>query len=214
MPVRNSRLYPILFGVLLAVVCATLLKTLDVALGARIERNRTYDREKNVVLVLVGRETFASMKPGQIGQTYKSCVHEVRQNPGAPIEYYRCADPATKKTTAYVLPLEGMGLWDKVRGLMCLETNLDTIRAVSFYDQAETPGLGGCIGEAAWAKRFDGKQIRNANGAVAITITKAGTADAKDPNEVDGITAATMTCNAVNKLMQVSIKRFLDEVKK
>jgi len=216
MPVRSKRTYPIVFGIILAVVCSLILKTLDAALVGRIERNRSYDRKKNVALVLVGREKFAQMTRDQIESMYKKEVEEVRQGAGAdsPIAYYCYIDPATKKRLAYVIPLEGMGLWDKVKGLMSVETDLDTIRAVSFYDQAETPGLGGRIGEASWASRFDGKKLKDAAGAVAITITKAGSAAKGNANEVDGITAATLTCRAVNKLVQQDVKRFLEQVKK
>jgi Na+-transporting NADH:ubiquinone oxidoreductase subunit C len=143
-------------------------------------------------------------------------VEKVRLGEGenAPIAYYRYLDPSTKQILAYALPLEGMGLWDKVKGLMAVETDLNTVRNVSFYDQAETPGLGGRIGEAAWAGQFTGKKLKNAEGAVALTIKKSGTADVANPNDIDGITAATLTCQAVGKLMQEGIEKFLDRVKK
>ncbi|MEW6357217.1 MAG: FMN-binding protein [Planctomycetota bacterium] len=212
MPVPKRRLYPIVFGVVLAVACSTLLKTLDAALGSRIERNRTYDRRKNVVLVFVGRDEFARMDQRQIEAVYKEKTEEVAAD-GEGIAYYRYMDPATGKAVAYAFPLEGMGLWDKVKGLMAVEPDLNTVRGVSFYEQAETPGLGGRIGEAEWASRFDGKKLADATGSLALQITKAGAADPKSPNQIDGITAATMTGDAVNRLMQASAKRFLEKVK-
>ena len=203
----------------MAVVCSTLLKTLDAALRDRIERNRTYDRKKNVVLVFVGRDKFGKLNQGQIEKVYEERVEETRTGDGA-IAYYTYVDPASKRPLAYAFPLEGMGLWDKVRGLMAVETDLNTIRAVSFYDQAETPGLGGRIGEVAWVSQFGRtkqgrKTLKNSNGQVAIHILKAGTKDREDLSEyeIDGITAATMTCDAVNRLMRDSIKRFLERVK-
>lgn len=212
MPVPKRRLYPIVFGVALAVVCSTVLKTLDAALGARIERNRTYDRKKNVVLVFVGGDEFARMNQAEIEKVYRERIEE-KPVDGEGIAYYTYVDPASRNVLAYAFPIEGMGLWDKVKGLMAVETDLNRIRGVSFYSQAETPGLGGRIGEEAWAKQFNGKQIKDSSGIVAIAVTKAGAADPASPNQVDGITAATLTCQAINRLVQESAKKFLERVK-
>ena len=42
-----------------------------------------------------------------------------------------------------ILPIHGQGMWSTLRGYLALESDLNTIAAVTFYEQAETAGLDG-----------------------------------------------------------------------
>ena len=44
---------------------------------------------------------------------------------------------------AVVLPVHGYGLWSTMYGFVALEGDAETVVGLNFYDQAETPGLGG-----------------------------------------------------------------------
>ena len=42
-----------------------------------------------------------------------------------------------------VLPFEGLGLWSTLYGYLALSGDLSTVRGITFYEHAETAGLGG-----------------------------------------------------------------------
>jgi len=202
----HGRIHTIIFTIVLGVVCSGLLKAIDAHLSDRIALNRRLDRTLNVLLVL-GVPLPERASPAELERIYRNCVEEVPAPDGG-ILYYRCVDRNTGKTVAYAFPLQGMGLWDKINGLMAVETDLTTIRGVSFYDQQETPGLGGRIGEPEFTAKFKGKKIVNG----VLRVIKPGAAPAE--NEIDGITGATLTCERVEELMNRGVKRFLENVRK
>jgi len=206
----HGRAYTILFAIALGVICSATLKTVDARLRSRIDLNRRLERVRNVLLVL-GISVPRGASGEEIERIYRENIEEIKAEDGRTILYYIQEDPKTGKVSGYVFPIEGMGLWDKVRGLMAIETDLETVRGVSFYEQQETPGLGGRISEAEFTSRFRGKKIYDERGEVGLHIVKPGRARGR--NELDGITAATLTCQAVDKFMNEGIKKFLRYVK-
>ena len=96
----------------------------------------------------------------------------------------------------YVFLLWGNGLWSTMYGYLALETDLQTVKGITFYQHGETPGLGGEIDNPVWQARWVGKKVYNEAGQAALTVTKGG--QAKDLNhQVDGISGATITSVAV-----------------
>jgi len=86
---------------------------------------------------------------------------------------------------------------------------MKTIRGITFYEQEETPGLGGDIVTEGFRKRFVGKTIHDKDDNMGIVICKPGTA--KEQNEIDGITGATMTCDKVQAMLNEVIKSIVEE---
>ena len=102
-----------------------------------------------------------------------------------------------------VIALEGLGMWGTVYGFMSLDRDGRTVRGLTYYDQKETPGLGGEIGNPAWQALWKGRHAYDEQGAPRITVIKgqAGAPD-KDPLRVDGMSGATITSNAITRLTQ------------
>jgi Na+-transporting NADH:ubiquinone oxidoreductase subunit C len=100
-----------------------------------------------------------------------------------------------------VLPVEGVGMWGTLYGFIALEPDGNTVRGLSYYDQKETPGLGGEVGNPKWQARWDGRRIYNESWEPQLVVIKgkAGPAD-KDPLRVDGLSGATITSNGVSRL--------------
>jgi Na+-transporting NADH:ubiquinone oxidoreductase subunit C len=75
------------------------------------------------------------------------------------------------------------------------------VRGLTYYDQKETPGLGGEIGNPAWQALWKGRQAYDSLGLPAIAVIKgqAGPPD-KDAFRVDGMSGATITSNAITRL--------------
>lgn len=103
-----------------------------------------------------------------------------------------------------ILPVHGYGLWSTMYGFVALEGNAETIAGLGFYAHGETPGLGGEIDNPSWKAMWQGKQIYNTSGSLAIDVIK-GKVDpesSKAINQVDGLSGATLTSKGVANLMQ------------
>lgn len=98
-----------------------------------------------------------------------------------------------------VLPIQGYGLWGTIYGFLTLESDLNTIKGISFYEHKETPGLGARIEEPEWRAKWSGIHSYDENGNVATGVTKAGT---PRENWVDGISGATLTGRGVSNMIQ------------
>lgn len=101
---------------------------------------------------------------------------------------------------AYVIPVVGRGLWGGLWGYIAVNETKDKVLGTYFYHESETAGLGARIGEKWFQDQFIGKPIFDENGNVALTVVKAGAAQAE--NEVDGVTGATLTVNGVSAMVK------------
>ncbi len=100
------------------------------------------------------------------------------------------------KTDTVILEMRGSGLWSMMYAFVGLSTDLNTVKSVIYYDQGETPGLGGEIENPNWKALWEGKKLFNSNGDIAIKVVKGG-AKPGDVHGVDGLSGATLTANGV-----------------
>ena len=102
-----------------------------------------------------------------------------------------------------VIAIEGLGMWGTVYGFMAIDKDGKTIRGLTYYDQKETPGLGGEISNPQWQALWVGRHAYDGEGLPKIAVIKgqAGPPD-KDPLRVDGMSGATITSNAITRLTQ------------
>ena len=120
------------------------------------------------------------------------------------------------KPEVVVLPIQGYGLWGTIYGFLTLESDMNTIKGISFYDHKETPGLGARIEEPQWRAMWSGIHSYDDKGAVATGVTKAGN---PKENWVDGISGATLTSRGVSNMIQFWLgdqgyKPYLDQLRK
>lgn len=102
-----------------------------------------------------------------------------------------------------VLPIEGVGMWGTLYGFLAVEPDGNTVRGLTYYDHRETPGLGGEIGNPVWQGLWRGRRGFDDQWSARITVIKgqAGSPET-DPLNVDGLSGATITSNAVTRLMR------------
>ena len=103
-----------------------------------------------------------------------------------------------------ILPIKGYALWSTLYGFVALESDLNTVAGIGFYEHAETPGLGGEIDNPQWKSIWVGKQVYNEDGNTAITVLK-GSVDSSSPSavhQVDGLSGATLTGRGVDNLVK------------
>jgi Na+-transporting NADH:ubiquinone oxidoreductase subunit C len=103
-----------------------------------------------------------------------------------------------------MLPVRGKGLWSTMSGLLVLEADLNTVAGFGFYEQAETPGLGGEVDNPDWKAKWVGKQVYDDAGNTSLRVLKGSvdSASADAIHQVDGISGATLTANGVRNLIQ------------
>lgn len=112
---------------------------------------------------------------------------------------------------AYCLPTQGKALWSTVKGYIALESDLNTVKGITFYSHGETPGLGGEIEQEWFTDSFKGKTILNENGEiVSVEVVKGkireGTKDIQ--HKVDGISGATLTGNGLNEFIKATLEKY------
>jgi Na+-transporting NADH:ubiquinone oxidoreductase subunit C len=107
------------------------------------------------------------------------------------------------KIEQVIISVEGLGMWGTIYGFLALAPDANTVLGLTYYDQKETPGLGGEIGSPAWLSLWKGRRGYDDQWNARITVIKgpAGPPET-DPLRVDGLSGATITGNAVTRLMQ------------
>ena len=103
-----------------------------------------------------------------------------------------------------ILPINGYGLWSTLYGFMALESDLQTVVGLGFYQHAETPGLGGEVDNPNWKAQWQGKVVYDESGDVDISVVK-GSVDPNSPkaeHQVDGLAGATLTSRGVESLVR------------
>ncbi|NAW98250.1 Na(+)-translocating NADH-quinone reductase subunit C [Vibrio anguillarum] len=95
-----------------------------------------------------------------------------------------------------IVPVHGNGLWSMMYAFVAVETDGNTVSGITYYEQGETPGLGGEVENPSWRAQFVGKKLFDDNHQPAIKIVKGG-APAGSEHGVDGLSGATLTSNGV-----------------
>lgn len=103
-----------------------------------------------------------------------------------------------------ILPVHGTGMWSTIYGYIALESDLNTIAAATFYEQNETPGLGDQIMRPEWQEQWEGRLIYDEVGDMRFAVNhgKVEPGSSTWLYEVDALTGATVTADAVTGMMQ------------
>jgi len=227
---RHSVSYNLWFATAVCLVCSLLVVTSRVTLRDRQEANRLLYKRKNVLqaagliqpgerpsarevaqrfaeidLCILDMKTYAlecGVDLQEVDQervdTFPAPQNQagIREIPEQMVVYRTLANGRPDKL---ILPIEGKGLWSTLRGFLALDAETLETRGITFYEHAETPGLGGEIENPTWQALWDGRRAFDDQGNVIIEVVR-GKADA--PNEIDGLSGATLTTRGVNNLVR------------
>jgi Na+-transporting NADH:ubiquinone oxidoreductase subunit C len=199
-----NNLKTVIYAAVLGAICATLLAGVEQFTGPYKKANAQAERMRNVLEVL--QVPFSEdSSPQKLAEIFAANVHEEKFGE---LPVYVYAAPGDKRQVkAIAVAFEGRGLWGPIRGFLSLKQDMRTIRGITFYEQEETPGLGGEIASSWFRGQFEDKQITGADGRGGIRIVKPGGARAE--NEVDAITGATMTCEKVEAMLNETIYKIV-----
>ncbi|MCU6662996.1 Na(+)-translocating NADH-quinone reductase subunit C [Silvania hatchlandensis] len=159
-------------------------RLVDLATGELLDREpSTYNQSQALKDPQRSTELEASQDPAGIKR---------RSNTA---EIYLVRDEQ-QRVQEIVLPVYGNGLWSMMYAFVALDTDGRTVKGITYYDQGETPGLGGEIENPAWRAQFIGKKVLDDKGQPALKVMK-GAARPGDEYAVDGLSGATLTSNGV-----------------
>lgn len=102
-----------------------------------------------------------------------------------------------------VLPIEGLGLYGTLYGFLALDRDTTTVRGLAYYENRETPGLGGEVDNPKWKALWRGRKAFDENWQPRLHLVKgvAGPPD-QDPYRVDALSGATITSNGVTRMIR------------
>lgn len=103
-----------------------------------------------------------------------------------------------------VLPVMGAGMWSIIRGFIAVKPDFNTIAGMVIYEQQETPGLGDLIAAPFWQAKWIGKKLYDHEGEMLFRVSEGPVqlGASGSEYEVDALTGATITANAVTSLVR------------
>ena len=103
----------------------------------------------------------------------------------------------------YAFPVSGPGLWGTINAYAAITPDYNQLLGIAFIKHDETPGLGGRIEEEIYLEQFQSLDLTTSTGGVYVVYNPA-------PNgNIDAIAGATLTSNAVAKLLNEDIDSFI-----
>ena len=110
-----------------------------------------------------------------------------------------------------VLPVSGKGLWSTLRAYLALDVNFAEdspkdrfpIAGVTFYEQAETAGLGAEVENPIWQEDWQGRFAFDEEWSPQFDVAKVPAAEGTDTAayQVDALAGATITSNGVENMI-------------
>jgi Na+-transporting NADH:ubiquinone oxidoreductase subunit C len=181
------RIYPLVFMLMVTVVCISIVTGLFLSTKERVEANEGLFLRKTILQAanIPYPDDFR-----EVAALYEASVTEVSDGQ----RYYRVAQPDGSST--YVVPIEGAGLWGAISLLVGFTESLDELTGIGIFSQNETPGLGARIEEEWYRMQFVGKRG-------PFVLVDEGMADA--PDEIDAITGATRTSLAMRDIINEAV---------
>jgi Na+-transporting NADH:ubiquinone oxidoreductase subunit C len=197
----------LLFAGILGLICALALAGVSQLTAPYRQANEKAEEVRNYLSALgvPGREGASSQK---LLDLFEKNVR-VEKLGNKTVYQYIPESGSQVEIKAVAVPFSGVGLWGPIRGVLALEPDFTTIRGIRFFDQQETPGLGGEIGAAWFQDQFVGKRMLSSKGEPGFTINKPGSPEGV--NSVDGITGATMTSSRVQTILDNLAKELWKE---
>lgn len=192
---KKPILYPVFFMVLVTVIFTTSLAIVNEISKDRIKELNDLKLKTNILYVL-GYDINQS--PEALSALYDQSITEKKYDD---LTAYIASDKGTVK--GYAFKVSGPGLWGTIKALAGVSADLKTMTGISFLSHSETPGLGGRIEELWFKEQFRGVLL---NGADTLIYKP------KEGGNIDSITGATQTSDAVKKIFNSNLEEALKKL--
>ena len=198
---KKFTMKPIIFMVVITIVYTTVLAGINAVTEERIVLNEQLSEQLSFLYVL--NMTPETIEAPVVNRLYQERVEEIQVNGDRVYEAY----DEDGNLYAYIVPMAGSALWGELRGIIALSTDFETVLGIDFLSHSETPGLGGRIDEPEFKEQFRGIEIDpEADRNYLIFNPNPG-------GQVDAISGATGTSNAVRNIFNSTMQEFMSETR-
>ena len=169
-------------------------KLVDLSTGEYIsDADPTFDPRKAAKDPASSTEITSEFDIGLARRETKTWVYLVKDESG--------------ELSSVVLPVYGMGLWSTLYGYIALDSDLRTVNGLTYYEHAETPGLGGEVENQAWKDKWPGKKVweegtEAEDSNLKIGVVKGSPSGEQKKYMVDGLSGATITSRGVDSMLK------------
>jgi len=202
---KNSPLYIFLFITILSIVFGVAVSlvhylSLDkLKSNERMIRNRSISRAFNLRIETSTGEAFENAITANIEKK------ELKSSSGTMQLFISKNEP---REIGFVFT--GIGFWDRISGILVLNADLNEIRSIEILDQKETPGLGARIEEEWFKEQFKSIPIDWSKPAASRIVFGKTASNGKI---INGITGATQTSGALERILNSELERFIQTYK-
>ncbi len=198
---KKFTMKPILFMVVITIVYTAVLAGINAVTEERIALNEQLSEQLSFLYVL--NMTPETIEAPTVNRLYQERVEEIQVDGDRLYEAY----DEDGNLYAYIVPMVGGALWGELRGIVALAPDFETVLGIDFLSHSETPGLGGRIDEPEFKEQFRGIEIDPEADGDFLTY---------NPNpggQVDAISGATGTSNAVRNIFNNTMQEFMSETR-
>ncbi|MFC1839652.1 FMN-binding protein [Thermodesulfobacteriota bacterium] len=197
-----------LFMFIITLFFTSLVTAVKMVNEDRIKINREIKLQRTVLKVL-GIERAKTLTPEKVMLIFKNRIKQVKAKNKI---LYICRDEDGEGITGYAFPLDGPGFWGPVYAMAAVNQEATRLLGISFYRHSETPGLGGRISEDWFSNQFKGLLLETSEKDKSFfSLTPEG--DNKTDNELDAITGASRTSEAVELFLNRELKIVANDIK-
>jgi Na+-transporting NADH:ubiquinone oxidoreductase subunit C len=204
----NKTVYSMGYMFLVAFFFTSLVSAVKLTNEDRIKRNQQAKLEKTIIKVL-GIQMKEDLSAEDLFRLFDERVETIQlEDKNVYIGYER----GRKEIIGYAFPVGGPGFWGAIQGMVAVAPDASKIIGIAFYEHNETPGLGARISESWFTEQFSGLPLYPIEGDHQIFYLSPKRAG-KARNDLDAITGASRTSDAVERFLNRDLDLFLREFK-
>jgi Na+-translocating ferredoxin:NAD+ oxidoreductase subunit G len=193
---KQNYLFQAWLVILLSICFGSALAAVQLTFGPAIEANKLNEALEKVPELVLSADNLAKVRENP--QELNVTSQQIGVKKPAKMAYYSVYETAVNgKREGWVIKSKGQGYADKIELLVGVDAAAEKITGLYILDQKETPGLGNKISEEKWRGQFLGKGTD-----LALRATKAG---AKNPDEVNAVSGATISSNSVCAIVNTAM---------
>ena len=193
---KKMRVKPILFMIAITIVFTGVLATLNEITAEQVALNERASEQRSFLNVV--NLEYEDLTAVEVNELYEETFTEITAGGHDLFEVHIEGD-----LIGYVYPMADSAVWGELRGIMGINRDFEYLLGVEFLSHNETPGLGGRIEEDEFKDQFREYDISDVEDDNFIDYT----------GEIDAISGATGTSNAVRRIMNSHLYEFFNEVK-
>ncbi len=202
MKLTEKTWFPILYMFGATLVLSAVLILFGFFTRERVKNNEQLAFERAVLEALdINVKGIASTA---IHERYVGSVKLI--DPSRPEVFARYKDD---QLVAYALAISGPGFWAPIKGVIGITPDFQSVVGISFYEQNETPGLGGEIVKPVFRDQFKDKKITRTGVPIEFRMSTSEL----DENSVHMITGATQTSTRLGKFLNEQLAAWRDKMK-